>query len=337
MNPLNEIKQQLVCPTHRCTVQFHSGVLNGSGVPWPDGPITCPMGCTFSIHRGIPRFVSPDNYASAFGLQWQRWRKTQLDSYTGQPYSRRRLEACMGMPPQALNEKTVLECGSGAGRFTEHLLENANCLVSMDLSDAVDANLMNCAGKRPYLLVQADINASPIPFGAFDVVVCMGMLQHTPSPEQTISSLAKYLKSGGLLVIDHYTIRSPLGKFGRNLTLGYPIRAIIRRLSPQLGLKITIALTALCNPIRKRTCQIHWIDRIASRIFPSSCYYKTLPLLDPDIIYEWNELDTHDTLTDYYKHFRSPEEIRGFLEELGFQDIWCGIAGNAVQARAIAP
>lgn len=337
MEVLTEIKKGLACPIHRSELKFDPTIYSSEGVPWPDSQIRCSKGCLFEIDHGIPRFVSRDNYSSAFGLQWQRYQKTQLDSHTGQPLSRLRLERCLGMPLNALRGKVVLEVGSGAGRFTELLIDKCEFLVSMDLSEAVDANIKNCSGQYPYLLIQADINTSPLPYRFFDVVVCLGVIQHTPSPEQTIASLAKHVKPGGLLVIDHYTYTNRLSAFGQFLTLRYPLREILKRLNPELSLKATIALTAVCDPIRKHTCKIGWLDRVACRFFPSNCYYTSYPQLDPDIIYEWNELDTHDTLTDYYKHFRSVEEIRSCLERLGFVDVQCSRDGNGVEACATYP
>jgi hypothetical protein len=51
-------------------------------------------------------------------------------------------------------------------------------------------------------------------------------------------------------------------------------------------------------------------------------------------VYEMNELDTCDWLTDYYKHFRSPDQIRATLESLGLEVKSCGLGGNGVEARA---
>jgi SAM-dependent methyltransferase len=337
MKPLTEIKRKLVCPIHRCTLQFDPIISCPEGIPWTDGQVHCSQGCVFQIERGIPRLVPRDNYASAFGLQWERYQKTQLDSYTGQPYSRERLERCLGMPLEKLTGKVVLECGAGAGRFTELLIDHCEALVALDLSTAVDANLKNCAGKKPYLLLQADMNSSPLPYRFFDAVICLGVIQHTPSPELTIASLAQHVKPGGLLVIDHATFKSPLSTIGRFLTLVYPLRAILKRLRPDIGLKVTMALTKICDPVRKHTCKALWLDRIASRLFPSACYYSDFPLLDPEIAYEWNELDTHNNLTAFYVHLRSPEAIRRCLLDLDFQDITCNIAGYTVEARASSP
>ncbi len=77
----------------------------------------------FEIQGDIPRFVGSDNCAEAFGLQWNTFKRTQLDSYTGEPVTERRLEAAFGQPLAELDGKRVLEAGSGADthdRNTDH-------------------------------------------------------------------------------------------------------------------------------------------------------------------------------------------------------------------------
>jgi hypothetical protein len=58
---------------------------------------------------------------SSFGFQWNSRRETQLNSYTGLSISRDRLFAVTGWPAD-LTRQTILEAGSGAGRFTEILV-----------------------------------------------------------------------------------------------------------------------------------------------------------------------------------------------------------------------
>lgn len=338
-----QVRETLTCPAHRgAALRTTKELSTTDGVPWPDGELYCSQGCRFGVHEGIPRFVGQSTYASSFGMQWNQYPRTELDSYTGKSYSRDRLERCLGVPLEALRGKSVLECGSGAGRFTELLIHNCEALTCLDLSAAVDANLRNCRPLAPYLIVQGDINASPLPYRFFDIVVCLGVIQHTSNPERTISNLALHVKPGGLLVIDHYT--RDRGSRGRNLLsyfdyldMVYPIRGVLRRMKPEHAIRVTKLLTAACDPIRKRTSKLPTIDRIARRILPTACYYKKFPGLDPHIVYEMNELDTCDWLTDYYKFFRSPLQIRATLESLGLEVQSCGLGGNGVEARARVP
>ena len=54
-------------------------------------------GVSYPIIKGIPRILRDfNNYSSAFGEQWIKWRKTQLDSYTNTTISSDRLYRCVG-------------------------------------------------------------------------------------------------------------------------------------------------------------------------------------------------------------------------------------------------
>ena len=110
--------------------------------------LACEKGCEVPVLGGIPRFVDQDNYAAAFGRQWNTYRKTQLDSYTGTTISRDRLSRCLGGSMEVVRDKLVLEAGCGAGRFTERLLESGAAVFACDLSPAVEANYENFVGGR---------------------------------------------------------------------------------------------------------------------------------------------------------------------------------------------
>ena len=142
----------------------------------------------FPIIKDIPRFVDSDKYAASFGLQWKLHVRTQLDSYIGTNISRERLERCLGMPLIKLQGKSVLEAGSGAGRFTELLVAAGAFVHTIDLSIAVEVNKENIGEHVNYLIAQADLLAPPFPHEAFDLVLCLGVLQHLPSPEEGIRS-----------------------------------------------------------------------------------------------------------------------------------------------------
>ena len=103
----------LECP--RC----HGGLTNQA----EPGSIACTAcGTRYPIVNGVVRFVDREHYAGSFGFQWNAHRRTQLDSYTGLPLSRDRLFQVSGWP-EDLSGKTILEAGSGAGRFTEVLVK----------------------------------------------------------------------------------------------------------------------------------------------------------------------------------------------------------------------
>lgn len=300
----------------------------------PEGDLlVCPAGESYPIRNRIPRFVPEKTYADAFGLQWQTYRTTQLDSYSGTTITRDRLQRCLGEELwETLAGKEILECGCGAGRFTEILLEREGIVTSVDLSSAVDANVQNCPVSPSHRVAQADIGRLPFSPQQFDVVVCLGVIQHTPSPAATIASLAAQVRPGGWLVIDHYSYS--LSWWTKPSIL---IRPILRRVSPATGVRWTERLVRWFLPLHARARRSRVVHALADRLSPILTYYRLHPELNDEQQREWALLDTHDLLTDSYKHFRSRDQIRASLAAAGFTSIWCERGGNGVEARATRP
>ena len=315
----------LVCPFQGCQL-----TLSESGESYI-GDSGC---CQYPIIKGIPRFVESSAYAKAFGEQWNTYRSTQLDSVTGTTLSADRLTRALGGDMGIVRGKIVLEAGCGAGRFTELLLEAGAMVFAVDLSEAVDANLKNCGAADGYFVCQADLRDLPVSPGQFDIVLCLGVIQHTPDPEKAINTLSKHVKPGGLLVIDHYSETYPVG-VGRTF-----LRWFLLKRSPQFTLRFCKGLCWLIWPIHRLAFQFYkvrglWrIYEILLKISPISDYQKNRSELGPELLYEWAVLDTHDSLTDKYKHIRTPAQIRQALEDCEMEKIDCYRGGNGVEARA---
>lgn len=287
---------------------------------------------SFPVVGGVPRFVGSEQYAEHFGLQWRRHPRTQLDSYTGHPISRRRLESALGAPVESLRGLEVLEAGCGAGRFTEVLLEAGAQVHAVDLSSAVEANKANFGDRPNYVVAQADLLNLPYPPASFDVVICIGVIQATPNSEETIRRLYEMVKPGGSLVIDHYEKRR---WWTRPLLPVY--RAVLKRLPTEAAHRATEGAARVFFPL-------HWALRgsrvgqvLLNRVSPCPFYYAQFPELSREQHREWMALDTHDGLTDHFKHYRSPEEIRAALEGLGGEQIVAVPGGVGVEARCRKP
>ncbi len=295
--------------------------------------LICPYGHDFRVTRGIPRFTPNSSYADHFGAQWARFRLTQLDSHTGLAVSRERLLRCLGdRTAKKLAGLQVLECGCGAGRFTEVLLAEGARVTSIDLSSAVDANAITFPPGGFHRIAQADIMRMPFDDRCFDLVLCLGVIQHTPNPERTIAVLCDKVAVGGTLVIDHYTWS--LGWYTKSAPW---IRQLVKRLSPAAAFRVTDTLVNAFLPLHRRTHHIPLVRSVVSRLSPVLSYYGSYPQLPEALQYDWALLDTHDTLTDHYKHFRSQGSIRRTLESLGMVDVWCERGGNGVEARGRRP
>lgn len=300
--------------------------------------LRCAKGCEVPVQGGIPRFVGSRNYSAAFGRQWNAFRRAQLDSFSGQPISRERLERVLGGSLDVVKNRVVLEAGCGAGRFTEQLLSAGARVFACDMSRAVEANRDNCGGHDNYFVCQADLLRLPVRQGSFDVVVCVGVIQHTPNPEETIARLAAYVAPGGLLVIDHY-------RYGvEDMTqIRQRLRRILLRLPAGWTVPLVQGMVAVLWPVHRilwRYRRRPWVARCRARWLrtsPALDYHDTYGELGGRLLYSWAALDTHDALTDVYKHKRTTEQIARALEVCGLENIAVSYGGNGVEARARRP
>jgi 2-polyprenyl-3-methyl-5-hydroxy-6-metoxy-1,4-benzoquinol methylase len=284
------------------------------------------------VRGGIPRFVKQDSYASLFGDQWNHYKKTQLDSYTGLPISESRLNRCLGDLKNGLSGKLVLEAGCGAGRFTEVLLKKGSILISSDLSSAVEVNQENFPVSDRHMIIQADINDMPFADESFDVVICLGVIQHTPDSEKTIEDLYRLVKKGGSLVIDHYHYDK-----SNYFRLSRLYRLFLRNKPSSYTIPYTKKLVNRYLPLHKRFANKKLLSVLLNRISPVVSYYSAFPQFTEDQQRDWAMLDTHDSLTDWYKRFRNKKQIKKTLEQLGATDIWCEYGGNGVEANCKKP
>src|SRR5712691_2725046 len=134
----------------------------------------------FEIRNFVPRLMPPGDYVASFGLQWNEFRETQLDSRSGVSISRERFFRQTGWRPGGLSGRRVLDVGCGSGRFAEVALQAGAYVVAIDYSVAVDACQANLGGHPRLDIIQADLHRLPFKRGQFDFVYCLGVLQHTP-------------------------------------------------------------------------------------------------------------------------------------------------------------
>jgi SAM-dependent methyltransferase len=329
------LPDELCCSVHSLPFMSDEGTADiTASTRW----IVCGSGCRVAVVGGVPRFVASEDYAAGFGKQWKRFRRTQLDSFTGTSISRDRLSRCLGGSLALVRDRKVLEAGCGAGRFTELLLKSGARVFASDLSNAVEANYDNYHGVPNYFVCQADLRALPARRESFDLVICLGVIQHTPNPEDTIATLCDFVRPGGSLVIDHYRYdESDMTRIRQRL------RAFMLRLGPGNALVFIRAIVAMLWPVHRVlwcVSDYRWIAAARRRwlqISPVLDYHDEYSQLGPHLLYAWAALDTHDALTDFYKHKRNVEQIVTCLQRLGLERIQASYGGNGVEARATKP
>lgn len=284
-------------------------------------------GTSYPVVNGVARFVQREHYAGSFGLQWNVHRKTQLDSYTGLPLSRNRLFH-VSRWPEDLRGQTILEAGSGAGRFTEVLVSTGAQVLSFDLSSAVDANHANNGEHTNLLIFQADMSDIPVRPLSVDKVICLGVLQHTPDPAAAFRRLTEPVRPGGELVVDVYAAR-----LRSLISWKYALRPLTKRADKQFLHRIIAAATPPLVPLSARLYR--FAGRAGARLLPIVQYDHVG--LSAVLNREWAVLDTFDMYAPAHDHPQTLNTVRRWYDEAGFVDVNVDYGPNGIVARGRRP
>jgi SAM-dependent methyltransferase len=220
----------IVCP--ECEAEFDIVNEHTVGDEIDSGELVCSGGHRFPIREAVPRFVQDDQYADAFGLEWNEFRTDHLDSLTGLDYLDRQLQDFLDFPLEELAGKLVLDAGCGLGRFSEIVRNYGGRVVAVDLSRAIDAAYQNLNDRGDIFFLQADIFKLPLRREIFDFVYSWGVLHHTPDPPRAFRSLPPLVKAGGKLMIFVYARYNKTylatTDFYRKLTTRLPQRLLLK-------------------------------------------------------------------------------------------------------------
>ena len=293
-------------------------------------------GNIFPIINEIPRIAELENYTNNFGVQWNKFDKTQLDrDAEGLDLSRIRLFAETHWDQEDLSGKNILEVGSGAGRFSKVVLEHTKgILYSIDYSDAVTANFKNNGHIAPerFHLFQASIYEMPFPDNSFDKVFCFGVLQHTPDFNASIRALVDKVKKGGEIVVDFYPIKG----WWTMISAKYIFRPITKRLAHKRLLKV---IEANVDWLMKSSLLLESIGLNFLTRFLPLVDLRTMPTsgLSKEQLRECVVLDTFDMFSPAHDHPQKIASVAAMLEYNGVRVTYAGFEnfGSGYQAAVV--
>ncbi len=278
----------------------------------------------YPIREGIPRFVPASNYADNFGMQWNHFRQTQLDSHCGHPISADRFWNATGWHPEDLKGKWVLDAGCGAGRFAEVALNAGATVVALDYSSAVDACYANLKHHSNLHVVQGDIYALPFERESFSFVYSLGVLQHTPDVAKAFAALPPMLKSGGCLCTDYYWKR-----IRTMLHMKYLLRPVTKRMPQQKLFSLLEKSVPTLLVASQFLGRIPLLGRFLKRLIPVADYTGIFPLSDQQLR-DWALLDTFDWLAPEYDNPQTAVGVRRWLEAAGLLGVEVFHSGHLV-------
>jgi SAM-dependent methyltransferase len=275
----------------------------------------------FPLKNGAYRLVDDHNYAESFGFQWNKFVETQIDKSADMELSEKRFFSTTGWRNEDLTQNNILEVGSGAGRFTQIVLDKTNAnLYSVDYSNAVEANYKNNGPNTRLKLFQASIYELPFAKAQFDKVFCFGVLQHMPDVKRAVQSLTDMVKPGGELVIDFY----PLRGWWTTLQAKYLLRPFTKKMCHE----------KLYNKIDRNIDRLimtyHFfskigLGKIVNRFLPVCDMDNTLPgNLPPYKLRELCLLDTFDMFSPAYDKPQKIKTVKSWFTEYGMEKVWGG-------------
>jgi SAM-dependent methyltransferase/uncharacterized protein YbaR (Trm112 family) len=269
-------------------------------------------GKAYPIIRGIPRFVEGSVYADSFGMQWNAFRATQLDSKNGAKYSEDRFENETTWAESDLKGKRVLDAGCGAGRFAEIAAARGAELVALDLSSAVEAASETIGRYGHVDVVQASLLELPFRKHCFDFAYSLGVIQHTPAPAAGIASVLSGVKKGGRFAFTIYA-RRPWSK----LNAKYLVRPITKRLPAEVLLKGIEASMPVLFPLTDVMFRLPVVGKLARFTMPVANYVERSDTLTREQRYQECVLDTFDMLSPMYDSPMTWQEVEAAFRSEG--------------------
>ena len=273
-----------------------------------------------------------DDYSINFGIQWNEFPVTQLDSRTGFPLSKNRLFNSSKWKINDLKNKLIIELGSGAGRFTEILLSTDSFVISVDMSNAIFVNSSNNKSEN-IIFIKSSIENLNFLYQLFDYVLCYGVAQHTPDLFKTYKACYDFGKRGGKISIDHYVKT----KFPTTKSIWRPLT---KRIKPSLLLKIIKLYIPYYFPadtfIKKKLPK--FLSKIIKILLPIPCVNYTdvenIPQEKKKLV-EWAIMDTFDALGAKYDFPLNIQELNEIAKKIGLINFEIKAKGPVLVLNAV--
>ena len=268
----------------------------------------------YPIEDGVPNLLlhvkhdDEGRMQAGFEFEWRHFFRQE------KPYlTRMALEWVYPLRPEDFADRVVLDAGCGMGRNTRVFLSmRPKAVIAFDLHDGVKLAARRCTEWTNAHFAKADLFQSPLR-PAFDLVVSIGVLHHTPDPAAAFHSLAMLLKPGGRIAVFVY------GKQRERLIMHMVTAlrlAVFSRLPRPLLLVLCYALGCLLYPI------IFWLYPAIERgrwgwatRLPFSKYFGWVRKTDFENLVHI----LFDHLVTPIASYHSQQDLRHWVEASGFE------------------
>lgn len=289
-------------------------------------------GIRFGYTRRLRSRPVPNEHratVTGFGEEWSRFDNTTL----GADERAAIFAQYFGVFPwHALSPHARgFDAGCGSGRWAAVVAGRVGELHCVDASDAaLDVARRQLAGQANCRFHHASVSALPFPPGSMDFGYSLGVLHHTPDPEDGLRSCVAALKPGApFLVYLYYRFDNRPAWFRAIWGASDLLRRVVSRLPSRLRFLVTDLVAALVYWPLARTARVLAALGLNVEAFPLS-YYRTRSF------YVMRN-DALDRLGTQLERRFTRDEIRAMMERAGLTGItfspgepyWCAVGIKA--------
>lgn len=279
------------------------------------GTLTCSQGHLFEIRDGLPRLRIDQkldkasaraegdalSVAASFGAEWSHFDYEKDRTWHQSVEERRQLLLKeVAMSPDQLRGKVVLDAGCGNGSLSHGVSQYGCEVIAIDVSDSVETAYRYFTAKRANDLyfIQGDLMNPPFKPEVFDVIFSSGVLHHNPDTRMALGAIAKSLAFGGRIYIWVY---------------GH-VPGVVHKLKERFRKTISPMPSAV-----KHAIVGVWLPQAMFRQYLRTALGRNTP---QDRL-KWSErfILLLDHYTPRYRWEHTPDEVKGWYRELGYERI----------------
>jgi len=234
-------------------------------------------------------------YPRSFARQWVLWEQGKLGDpnlvYGNEPkkYLRELLDGT-SLSEADLQRMKILEVGYGHGRTLQQLQRLCPNAYGLDLARPPKSSQL-----RAGTAIFGNLLNMPFTPGQFDLVICRGVVHHTPNPSQSFACLAAQVAGGGKLF------------FGGHYEPGLKASLQLRNLLPGSWLypePVLLGLASVFSVVRSA------MESVKNRTMSFKAFRRS---------YAHYKLDIFDVMTPRWSSLHGEAEVTGWFKAQGFQ------------------